>query len=80
MEGLFLASNIQGSHADALVAMFKSKTIDEVMKWVDDFVFFCTLIDQPNPSPTLMPDQSIWLQFIVNTLNIQISGCTLASH
>src|SRR5882724_8545020 len=37
MEGLSLAGNIQSSPADALVAIFKSKTIDKVMKWVEDF-------------------------------------------
>jgi len=41
MEGLSSAGNIQGSPEDALVAIFKSKSIDHLLKWVDDFVFFC---------------------------------------
>jgi len=41
MEGFLTAGNIQGSPANALVTIFKVKSIDELLKWVDDFVFFC---------------------------------------
>ena len=40
MEGLSLASNIQGMLADALIAIFKLKAIPNMLKWVDDFLFF----------------------------------------
>jgi len=40
MEGLSLAGNIQGAPTDALIKIFKSKSIPNVLKWVDDFVFF----------------------------------------
>src|SRR5882672_1172846 len=42
MEGLSSAGNIQGCPADALVAIFKYKSICPVLKWVDDFVLFRT--------------------------------------
>jgi len=41
MEGLSLAGNIQGMPADALIILFKTKSISNVIKWVDDFIFFC---------------------------------------
>ena len=47
MEGLSLAGNIQGLPADALVTVFKSKLIDNVLKWVNDFVFFHVPIPCP---------------------------------
>jgi len=57
MEGLSMASNIQGSPADALVAIFKAKSIDEVLKWVYNFVFFCIPISQPDSFPSPPPFQ-----------------------
>jgi len=42
MEGLSSLGNIQGVPADALVAIIKSHGVDNVLKWVDDFCFFCT--------------------------------------
>jgi len=42
MEGLSTAGNIQGCPADALLAILRSKSIGPALKWVDDFVFFCT--------------------------------------
>jgi len=65
MEGLSLTGNIQGSPADALVAIFKAKTINEVMKWVDNFIFFHVLIDHPYPSTTLMP---FWYSYNLSTI------------
>src|SRR5882724_11222576 len=47
MEGLSSAGNIQGSPADALVTIIKSKLFDVVLKWVDDFVFFHVPIPHP---------------------------------
>src|SRR5882724_3205644 len=41
MEGLSSAGNIQGAPIDTLIAILKSKSIPNVLKWVDDFVFFC---------------------------------------
>jgi len=46
MEGLLTAGNIQGSPADTLVGNFKARSIDEVLKWVDYFVFL-SHSDQP---------------------------------
>ena len=40
IEGLATARGIQGSIADACVALLKSAGIHPVVKWVDDFVFF----------------------------------------
>jgi len=42
MEGLALVGNIQGSPADALVAIFDLMSIGPVLKWVYDFILFCT--------------------------------------
>ena len=50
---LATSSSIQGHITDATVAIFKYHGVDEVKKWVDDFVFFCT----PNPPP-IPPDPS----------------------
>ena len=78
MEGLSSASNIQGSPADALITIFKSKSIDEVMKWADDFVFFCTQIDdQIHPLPSRHTNMAM---IIINTINNRTAGCSLASH
>jgi hypothetical protein len=38
--GLSPAGGIQGTPADAAIAIFMSKGIDFVIKWVDDFAFF----------------------------------------
>src|SRR5882672_4658539 len=42
MEGLATSGNIQGSPTDALIAILRSKSIQVVMEWVDDLVFFHT--------------------------------------
>lgn len=39
--GLATSGGIQGHITDAAVAIFKYHGVDEVKKWVDDFVFFC---------------------------------------
>ena len=46
IEGLATAGGIQGTIADACVALLKWWGIRLVFKWVDDFIFFCS------PSPT----------------------------
>src|SRR5882724_11657112 len=40
MEGLSSAGNIQGALMNALIAILKLKSIPNVLKWVNDFVFF----------------------------------------
>jgi len=50
MEGLSLAGNFQGVPADALIALFKMKSIHYVLKWVNDFIFFHI---SPTPHPSL---------------------------
>src|SRR5882724_3542878 len=52
MEGLSSAGNIQGALTDALIKIFKARSIPRVLKWVDDFVFFCTPKPSESPSPT----------------------------
>jgi len=44
MEGLCSAGNIQGCLANALVAIFHEKSIGPVLKWVDDFAIFHSLV------------------------------------
>jgi len=40
IEGLATAGGIQGSVADATVAILKVNDVEPIVKWVDDFVFF----------------------------------------
>ena len=42
MGGLSSSSNIQGCPANALITIFKLNSIGPAIKWVDDFVLFCT--------------------------------------
>ena len=53
MEHLSSASNIQGTPADALIAIFKLKAIPNVLKWVDDLLFFH--IPSLHPPSILLP-------------------------
>jgi len=42
MEGFFSAGNIQGAPADTLIKILEANSIPIVLKWVDNFIFFCT--------------------------------------
>lgn len=46
--GCTSSSGIFGRPADAIVALYKSKAVDDILKWVDDFVFFRYPVS-PNP-------------------------------
>ena len=60
IEGLATAGGIQGTIADACVALLKWRGIEPVLKWVDDFVLFRL------PSPTTTTARSPAL----NTLDL----------
>ena len=42
IEGLATARGIQGTIVDACVELLKCTGIHPMVKWVDDFVFFCS--------------------------------------
>jgi len=59
MEGLSSAGNIQGSPTDTLVTIFRSKSINEVLKWVDNFVFFHIPIHRQLFPPLICPTDMV---------------------
>jgi len=60
IEGLSTAGGIQGSRADATVAVLKYHAFEPTIKWVDDFMFFWTptLLVLPGQHPTFLYDLS----------------------
>ena len=55
IEGLATAGGIQGNVADACVALLNWHGIKLVVKWVDDFVFFCTPVIASPGHPVSLP-------------------------
>ena len=68
MEGLSSAGNIQGAPTDVLITLFKTKSIPNVLKWVDDFNFF--RIPETHPLPTHTPTKPGYNYNIASILSI----------
>src|SRR5882724_9621988 len=68
IEGLAIARGIQGSIADATIAVLKYHTIKPTIKWVDNFVFFWT------PTPLVLPSWHPTFPYNLSTI-FNITDC-----
>ena len=81
VEGLATAGGIQGTMADATVALLKFHAIEPTIKWVDDFIFFwspCKPVVWPTP-PVFHYDLSS-IRNIIEPLGIPWHPITKKGH